>query len=88
MYIDKYTINSYGNEYKGNKTLKNQELLTTVKSKDGNRLKKRWISFLEEYEELHHPYNSEIELIINIQKIRRLIFINRCRGYILGTYIN
>ena len=39
MYIDKYTINSYGNEYKGNKTLKNQ-LLTSVKSKDGNRLKK------------------------------------------------
>ncbi len=39
MYIDKYQINSYGNEYKGNKTLKNQ-LLTSVKSKDGNRLKK------------------------------------------------
>lgn len=66
MYIDKYTINSYGNEYKGSKTLKNQ-LLTTVKSKDGNRLKKM-VSFLEEYEELHHPYNSEIELIINIKK--------------------
>ena len=66
MYIDKYTINSYGNEYKGNKTLKNQ-LLTTVKSKDGNRLKKM-VSFLEEYEELHHPYSSEIELIINIKK--------------------
>ena len=66
MYIDKYTINSYGNEYKGNKTLKNQ-LLTTVKSKDGNRLKKM-ISFLEEYEELNHPYNSEIELIINIKR--------------------
>ena len=60
MYIDKYTINSYGNEYKGNKTLKNQ-LLTTVKSKDGNRLKKM-IPFLEEYEELNSPYNSEIEL--------------------------
>ena len=43
MYIDKYTINSYGSEYKGNKTLKNQ-LLTTVKSKEGNRLKKM-ISF-------------------------------------------
>ncbi len=67
MYIDKYTINSYGNEYKGNKTLKNQ-LLTSVKSKDGNRLKKM-VSFLEEYEELHHPYHSEIELIINIKKL-------------------
>mgnify|MGYP003668242735 FL=1 len=66
MYIDKYTINSYGNEYKGNKTLKNQ-LLTTVKSKDGNRLKKM-IPFLEEYEELNSPYNSEIELIINIKR--------------------
>ena len=66
MYIDKYTINYYGNEYKGNKTLKNQ-LLTSVKSKDGNRLKKM-ISFLEEYEELNHPYNSEIELIINIKR--------------------
>jgi hypothetical protein len=26
------------------------------------------ISFLEEYEELNHPYSSEIELIINIKK--------------------
>ena len=66
MYVDKYTINSYGNEYKGNKTLKNQ-LLTTVKSKEGNRLKKM-ISFLEEYEELNHFYSSEVELIINIKK--------------------
>ena len=66
MYIDKYTVNSYGNKYKGNKELKNQ-LLTSVKSKDGNRLKKM-ISFLEEYEELNHPYNSEIELIINTKR--------------------
>ena len=66
MYIDKYTINSYGIKYKGNKELKNQ-LLTTVKSEDGQRLKKM-VSFLDEYEELNHPYNSEIELIINIKK--------------------
>jgi len=66
MYIDKYQINSYGTKYKGNKELKNQ-LLTTVKSDDGQRLKKM-ISFLEEYEELNHPYNSEIELIINIKR--------------------
>ena len=66
MYIDKYTINSYGTKYKGNKELKNQ-LLTTVKSDDGQRLKKM-VSFLEEYEELNHPYSCEIELIINIKK--------------------
>ena len=66
MYIDKYQINSYGTKYTGNKELKNQ-LLTTVKSNDGQRLKKM-ISFLEEYEELNHPYSSEIELIINIKK--------------------
>ena len=66
MYIDKYTINSYGNKYKGNKELKNQ-LLTTVKSEDGQKLKKM-VSFLEEYEELNHPYSSEIELIINIKR--------------------
>jgi hypothetical protein len=26
------------------------------------------VSFLEEYEELNHPYSSEIELIINIKR--------------------
>lgn len=66
MYIDKYEINSYGTEYKGNKELKNR-LLTSVKSTDGQRLRKM-ISFLEEYEDLNHPYNSEIELIINIKR--------------------
>lgn len=66
MYIDKYEINSYGTEYKGNKELKNR-LLTSVKSTDGQTLKKM-VSFLEEYEELNHPYHSQIELIINIKK--------------------
>ena len=65
MYIDKYTINSYGNKYKGNKELKNQ-LRTSIKSTDGQRLRKM-VAFLEEYEDLHHQYSSDIELIINIK---------------------
>ena len=43
MYISKYQINSYVPKYKGNKELKNQ-LLTSVKSEDGQRLRKM-ISF-------------------------------------------
>ena len=65
MYIDKYTINSYGTKYKGNKELKNK-LLTSVKSEDGQRLRKM-VAFLEEYEDLNHQYSSEIELVINIK---------------------
>ena len=65
MYIDKYQINSYGTKYKGNKELKNK-LLTSVKSEDGQRLRKM-VAFLEEYEDLHHQYSSDIELIINIK---------------------
>jgi len=66
MYIDRYQINSYGTKYKGNKVLKNK-LLTSVKSEDGQRLRKM-VAFLEEYEDLHHQYSSDIELIINIKK--------------------
>jgi hypothetical protein len=66
MYIDKYQINSYGTKYKGNKELKNK-LLTSVKSEDGQRLRKM-VAFLEEYEDLHHQYSADIELIINIKK--------------------
>ena len=66
MYINKYQINSYGTKYKGNKELKNQ-LLTSVKSEDGQRLRKM-ISFLEEYEDLNHQYSCDIELIINIKQ--------------------
>lgn len=66
MYISKYQINSYGTKYKGNKELKNQ-LLTSVKSEDGQRLRKM-VSFLEEYEDLNHQYACDIELIINIKQ--------------------
>ena len=66
MYIDKYTINSYGSKWKGNKELKNK-LLTSVKSEDGQRLRKM-VAFLEEYEDLNHQYSSDIELIINIKR--------------------
>ena len=65
MYIDKWQINSYGSKFKGNKELKNQ-LLTTHKSTDGQRLRKL-IAFLEEYEELYHPYPVETEIIINVK---------------------
>jgi len=66
MYIDRYQINSYGTKYKGNKELKNK-LLTSVKSEDGQRLRKM-VAFLEEYEDFNHQYSSDIELIINIKK--------------------
>ena len=66
MYIDKYQINSYGTKYKGNKELKNK-LLTSVKSEDGQRLRKM-VAFLEEYEDLNHQYSSDIELIVSIKK--------------------
>ncbi len=65
MFVDKWQINSYGSKFKGNKELKNQ-LLTTHKSTDGQRLRKL-VTFLEEYEELYHPYSCETEIIINIK---------------------